>query len=180
MINATLAFLFVTACCMPVHAQQAGFTSDSTHYKTIAVAKPHVQQHLSLLKTTHTIQSEVVKPAISTETIVKMELEEAAQLRLQARHDAREYYKPRGVFWGTMGTTIIYPTAGFITGAVLSVVPPSIGTYDNPNAHLMNDAIYEKAYRKQAHRRRFGNAAAGFGAGVAVLGVITKVIVGRL
>ncbi|MEJ8758412.1 hypothetical protein WG947_15470 [Pontibacter sp. H259] len=126
--------------------------------------------------------SEIVKPA----TIVENDkpyperelLEEAARLRIQARQDAKEYYKPKAVFWGTMGTTILYPVAGLATGTIVSVVPPSINDEHNPNAHLMKEPAYEEAFKKQAHRKRFGNAAAGFGVGIAVLGIVSKVIVG--
>ncbi|NDK56871.1 hypothetical protein [Pontibacter fetidus] len=107
-------------------------------------------------------------------------IEEAAKLRIQARTDAKAYYKPKGVFWGTLGTTILYPAAGLLTGAVVSIVPPVINDEVNPNAHLMKDKAYEEAFKKQAHRKRFGNAAAGFGIGVAVLGIVSKVIVGGL
>ena len=106
--------------------------------------------------------------------------EETAKLRIQGRQDAKLYYKSKGVFWGTMGTTILYPAAGLVTGTVVSVVPPSTASAANPNAHLMKEPAYEEAFKKQAHRKRFGNAAAGFGIGVAVLGVVSKVIVGGL
>ncbi|MBC5775782.1 hypothetical protein H8S95_17035 [Pontibacter sp. KCTC 32443] len=122
----------------------------------------------------------VATPALVIAEPERNEVEEAAKLRIQARQDAKSYYKPKGVFWGTMGTTILYPAAGLVTGAVVSVVPPSTDNADNPNAYLMKETAYEEAYRKQAHRKRFGSAAAGFGIGVAVLGIASKLLVGGL
>jgi hypothetical protein len=116
----------------------------------------------------------------ATATVELEAVEEVAKLRIQGRQDAKQYYKPKAIFWGTMGTTLLYPAAGLVTGTVVSVVPPSINDEINPNAYLMKEPAYEEAFKKQAHRKRFGNAAAGFGIGVAVLGVVYKVVAGGL
>ena len=129
------------------------------------------------------LSEEVKAVTIGEDKVASLEremVEEIAKLRIQGRQDAKLYYKSKGVFWGTMGTTILYPAAGLATGAVVSVVPPSTASVANPNAHLMKEPAYEEAFKKQAHRKRFGNAAAGFGVGIAVLGIVSKVIVGAL
>lgn len=112
-----------------------------------------------------------------TYTDEKTSINEMAQLRLQAKIDANNYYKARGVFWTTMGSTIIHPAAGLATGAVISAVPPAIDSEYNPNRHLMKEPVYREAFQKQARKRKIGTAAAGFGAGAAVLSVIYMVVV---
>ncbi|WP_242921983.1 hypothetical protein [Pontibacter liquoris] len=99
-------------------------------------------------------------------------LAEAGQMRLQARQDALAYYKPRGVFWTTLGATVFNPVAGLVTGAVVSVVPPVVAAAGNPDNALLKDPIYREAYRKQARKRKIGHAAAGFSAGAAVLSAV--------
>lgn len=115
--------------------------------------------------------------AAHTYTDEKTSINELAQLRLQAKLDANNYYKAKGVFWTTMGSTIIHPAAGLATGAVISAVPPAIDSDYNPNRHLMKEPAYREAYQKQARKRKMGNAAAGFGAGAAVLSIIYMVVV---
>ncbi|WP_162428256.1 hypothetical protein [Pontibacter pudoricolor] len=162
-----LLILFAAlAICIPASAQKSSF---ATNYSFMPYQP---------------VLPEEVKPVTIVEAKVtsleRETMEETAKLRIQGREDARLYYKSKGVFWGTMGTTILYPAAGLVTGTVVSVVPPSTATVANPNAHLMKEPAYEEAFKKQAHRKRFGNAAAGFGIGVVVLGVVSKVIVSGL
>ena len=101
-------------------------------------------------------------------------------LALQAKLDAKNYYRAKGVFWTTMGSTIIHPAAGLATGAVISAVRPSTESDHNPNRYMMKEPVYRAAYEKQAHRRKAGKAAAGFGVGAAVLGVISLVALGGI
>lgn len=101
-------------------------------------------------------------------------------LALQAKLDAKSYYKAKGVFWITLGSTILHPAAGLVTGSAISAVPPSTESGYNPNRYMMKDPVYRAAYDKQAHRRKAGKAAAGFGVGAAVLGVISLMAVGGI
>ncbi|WP_460880160.1 hypothetical protein [Pontibacter rugosus] len=96
-------------------------------------------------------------------------------LEEQAKRDAKAYFKAHGVFWTTMGATLISPAAGLATGAATSAVSPNINTDYNPNRHLMKEAAYREAYQKYAKRRKVGKAAAGFGVGAAILGVVYMV-----
>lgn len=101
-----------------------------------------------------------------------LNLQERQELILQGRMDAKAYYKGKGVFWTTMGSTIINPLAGFATGSVISAVRPDVEAGYNPNRHLLKDPVYRKAFEEQAHRRKIGKVAAGFGAGVAVVSLL--------
>lgn len=102
---------------------------------------------------------------------------EMAELRLQAKLDANAYYKARGVFWTTLGSTIMHPAAGLVTGAVMSAVTPNINSDYNPNRHLLKEPVYRETYLKQARKRKIGKAAAGFGAGAAVISVVYMAVV---
>lgn len=104
------------------------------------------------------------------------DLQERQELVLQGKLDARAYYKGKGVFWTTMGATIINPLAGFATGSVISAVRPDVELGYNPNRHLLKDPVYRKAYEEQAHRRKIGKVAAGFGAGVAVVSLLYVIV----
>ena len=118
-----------------------------------------------------------VEVAAHTYSDEKTSINELAQLRLQAKIDANNYYKARGVFWTTMGSTMLHPAAGIATGAVISAIPPEIDSDYNPNRHLMKEPAYRESYQKQARKRKIGKAAAGFGAGAAVLSVVYMVVV---
>lgn len=120
-------------------------------------------------------------PMDAPELIYKDEIsstENHRLLALQAKLDAKNYYKAKGVFWTTLGSTILHPAAGLATGSVISAVPPSTASDYNPNRYMMKDPVYRAAYEKQAHRRKAGKAVAGFGVGAAVLGVISLVAMG--
>lgn len=122
-------------------------------------------------------------PAVAPELVYKDEMsspENHRLLALQAKLDARSYYKARGVFWTTLGSTILHPVAGLATGSVLSAVPPNTASDLNPNRYLMKDPVYQAAYQRQARRRKAGRAAAGLGVGAAVLGVISFAAMGGI
>ncbi len=107
----------------------------------------------------------------------QISLTDIAELRLQARADAQVYYKARGVFWTVMGSTIMHPAAGFATGVLVSSISPEIDSDHNPNRHLMKEPIYRETYHKQARKHKIAKAAAGFGAGAAILSAIYMVVV---
>lgn len=126
----------------------------------------------------HVKRMEAANPATAPEISYKQEaldLQERQELILQAKLDAKAYYKGKGVFWTTMGSTILNPVAGFATGTVISAIKPHVEADDNPNHYLQKDPVYQKAYKEQAHRRKIGKAAAGFGAGVAVLSILSAI-----
>ncbi|SIT88398.1 hypothetical protein [Pontibacter indicus] len=87
------------------------------------------------------------------------------ELMYQGRHDALLYYKGQGPLWGTAGATFLFPPVGLVTGIVTAAVPPSVDNMFHPNYQLMKEPVYRDAFKKQAHKRKVGKAAAGFGIG---------------
>ena len=162
-----LTLIVAIVVCVSADAQKVSF---ATNYSSL---NDKTGQNYYEVKQVTIVEKETANPE-------REMMEETAKLRIQGREDAKLYYRSKGIFWGTMGTTILYPAAGLVTGTIVSVVSPSTASAANPNAHLMKEPAYEEAFKKQAHRKRFGNAAAGFGVGVIVLGVVSKVIVGGL
>ncbi|MBD1397291.1 hypothetical protein H9Q13_08955 [Pontibacter sp. JH31] len=93
----------------------------------------------------------------------------ADDLVYQARQDAMMYYKGQGPLWGTAGATFLFPPAGLVTGIVMAAVPPNVDATFHPNYQLMREPVYRQAFQKQAHKRKVGKAAAGFGIGFGAL-----------
>lgn len=130
---------------------------------------------LSRQEVAHVKRMDAKNPTSAPEISFEQEalsLQERQELILQAKLDAKAYYKGKGVFWTTMGSTIFNPLAGFATGTVISAVRPNVESDYNPNRHLLKDPVYRNAYEEQAHRRKIGKVAGGFGAGVAVVSVL--------
>jgi len=90
----------------------------------------------------------------------------ANELVYRGRQDALMYYKGQGTLWGTAGATFLFPPAGLVTGIITASVRPNIDATFNPNMQLMQEPVYRDAFQKQAHRRKVGKAAAGFGIGM--------------
>jgi hypothetical protein len=92
------------------------------------------------------------------------------EMNNQGRLDARQYFKSRGVFWGTAGATFIsmpaYGLGGIATGAVIAATPPKRRNMIVPDQALLNDPNYVSGYQKQAQRQKLGKAAGGFGVGL--------------
>jgi hypothetical protein len=91
------------------------------------------------------------------------------ELRFKGRQDALMYYKGQGPFWGTAGATILFPPAGLVTGIVTAATPPNVDNIFYPDYQLMKEPVYREAFKKQAHRRKVGKSAAGFGVGFGAL-----------
>ncbi|SIQ71016.1 hypothetical protein SAMN05421545_1158 [Pontibacter lucknowensis] len=87
------------------------------------------------------------------------------ELMYQGRHDALMYYKGQGPLWGTAGATFLLPPVGLVTGIVTAAVPPNVDNLFHPNYQLMKEPVYREAFKKQAHKRKVGKAATGFGIG---------------
>jgi hypothetical protein len=154
-------------------------SGDSVHYRffndtggpLLAMARQEVA-HLKLTA------SEDPEKALGNDFVEeKVYVAKTAELRLQAKLDANTYYKAKGVFWTTMGSTIMHPAAGLVTGAVVSSISPNINSEFNPNRHLLKEPVYRETYLKQAKRQKMAKAAAGFGAGAAVVSVIYMIVV---
>ncbi|WP_347157505.1 hypothetical protein [Pontibacter chitinilyticus] len=152
--------------------------SDSIYYRyfsdvdgpAFALSRQDVAQ-VQFIEATTTLQPEGL-----TYTDEQTSISDIGEMRLQAQRDAKAYFRPRGVFWTTMGATVLNPAAGLVTGTVVSVVPPNIESDYNPNHQLLKNEVYREAYQKQARKRKIGTAAAGFGAGAAVLSMVYMVV----
>ncbi|WP_299706680.1 hypothetical protein [uncultured Pontibacter sp.] len=91
------------------------------------------------------------------------------ELILKGRQDALMYYKGQGPLWGTAGATFLFPPAGLVTGIITAAVPPNVDDMFHPNYQLMKEPAYRDAFKKQAHKRKVGKSAAGFGIGFGAL-----------
>lgn len=129
-----------------------------------------------LQEVAHVKLMDAARPASAPERsyeLEKIRLKERQELILQAKLDAKTYYKGKGVFWTTMGSTILSPLAGFATGTVIAALPPDVEAGHHPNRDMLKDEVYRNAYKEQARRRKIGKAAIGFGAGVAVVSILS-------
>ena len=75
-------------------------------------------------------------------------------------------YQGGGAFWGTAGATFLYTPAGLLLGIIVAAAPPSVDKNVYLNRDLLNDPDFRAGYKKQAHKRKVGKAAAGFGIGL--------------
>ena len=100
----------------------------------------------------------------------------AGQYSLQGKADARNLYKGRGAMWGTFAATALFPPAGLVTGTVVALTPPEIQNLPLDPA-LRNDPDYMKAFKKQAHNKKAGKTAAGFGLGLVAYTILYTALV---
>lgn len=94
----------------------------------------------------------------------------AAQRTELGRQDSRKYYRPdKGVYWGTMGATVMgWGYGGIAAGSVMALSAPPRRNLNAPQPELLDDPAYYNGYRRQAQSRKLGKAAAGFGTGIGV------------
>ncbi len=97
------------------------------------------------------------------------------QLYQQGRMDAISHYRGNGAMWGTAAATL-YPPAGLITGVIVGAVPPNPSNFYTPTPELLQHPAYMQGYKAQAHRRKIGKAAAGFGIGLGTFFVMALFI----
>jgi hypothetical protein len=100
----------------------------------------------------------------------------AEELRFKGRQDALMYYKGQGPFWSTAGVTVLFPPAGLVTGIITAAIPPNVDNILYPNYQLMKEPVYRESFKKQAHRRKVGKSAAGFGVGFGALIALALVL----
>ncbi len=100
------------------------------------------------------------------------------ELYLKGRQDALLYYKGRGAFWGTFGPSAYFPPAGLVAGLIIGSKSPKVTHLVVSEEEFRLEPNYLRGYKDQAHRRKIGKAAAGFGAGVGVFAVIFLVLSG--
>jgi len=92
----------------------------------------------------------------------------AEEMYIWGRKDARTYYRANGALWGSAASSLVllYGLAGPI---IIGAVPPNINPNDLPYQNLTNDVNYMRGYKKQAHNKKIGNAAAGAAIGTATI-----------
>ncbi|NVO83649.1 hypothetical protein [Hymenobacter terrestris] len=100
-----------------------------------------------------------------------------AQRTALGRQDSRKYYKPdKGVFWGTFAATVTTFYGGPVVGGAIALTPPKRYNLNAPQPDLLNDPAYYDGYRRQAHNRKLGKAAAGLGVGAGTLAVFGSIL----
>jgi hypothetical protein len=91
------------------------------------------------------------------------------------RRDARTYHRANGALWGSAASSLVllYGLAGPI---IIGAVPPDINPNDIPNQNFTKDENYMRGYKKQAHNKKIGNAAAGAAIGTATIFTVAIVL----
>ncbi|UOQ72895.1 hypothetical protein [Hymenobacter cellulosilyticus] len=115
----------------------------------------------------------IKQPAVASSGLVGLSRSEAMR---QGTADARKYFRAPGTFWGTYGATLVNPLAGLVTGVAVGGSRPPTHNLTVPDANLLQNPDYVRAYRQQAKNQKLGKAAAGFGAGMGTLLVVVAVI----
>ncbi|QMU28076.1 hypothetical protein [Adhaeribacter radiodurans] len=149
-------------------------TSDSLQSLTLSLPKTEVFMIQYANGTTELIKIEVPLDTLG------LPVKSAEELYAQGRRDARLTYKGKGVFWGsaaagatslfTGGTTLAIPVA-------MAVTPPSRVALRVPDQRLAQNRDYMNGYRKQAHWRKVGKAAAGTGTGILASAALVVAVV---
>jgi hypothetical protein len=120
---------------------------------------------------------EVFTENLPSETTAKTAVADPAYMYQKGRQDARSYYSGTGAMLGSAASV-------FLAGPVVPIIIGAI----KPKAHnnhvlpytSLQDPNYVRGYEKQAHNRKIGKAALGFGVGtgVGVLYLIMSVMGG--
>lgn len=149
-------------------------TTDSLQGPTLSLAKTDV-----FMVQYANGNTELIKLDVPTDNTGKP-VQSPESLYQQGRRDARIHYKSRGTFWGSAaaGATSLF-TGGItlVAPIAMSVTPPRLGTLGVPDVNLAQNPDYLKGYRKQAHYRKVGKAAAGTGTGILGSAVLITAVV---
>ena len=149
-------------------------TVDSLPSSTVSVAKAEV-----FMIQYANGNTELIKLALPTNDSGKP-VQSAESLYQQGRRDARLYDKGRGTFWSSAaaGATSLF-TGGItlVAPIAMAVTPPRLGTLGVPDAGLAQNPEYLRGYRKQAHHRKVGKAAAGTGTGILASAALVVAVV---
>ncbi|AHJ99494.1 hypothetical protein [Hymenobacter swuensis] len=98
----------------------------------------------------------------------------------QGRRDARTHFRAPGAFWGTYAATVgtigYLGVGGVATGVAVSMSEPKPKNFIVPESSLLQNPDYVAGYRRQAQKKKLGNAAGGFGAGVVTVGALVVVL----
>jgi hypothetical protein len=86
----------------------------------------------------------------------------------KGQSDAKKYFRTSGVFWGSFGSTLINPTIGIPTTAILAAVKPNSENFKTPYPALLKNENYFKGYEKGAKKKKFAKSLTGFGTAVGI------------
>jgi hypothetical protein len=103
--------------------------------------------------------------------------ENADVMYRKGQADAKLYFRTNGVFWGSFGSTLIYPPFGIPTTAILASVKPNRENFRTSNPALLKNENYLKGYEKGAHRKKVAKSLTGFGTAAGIwVGLVIVVI----
>ncbi|PSR53441.1 hypothetical protein AHMF7605_07840 [Adhaeribacter arboris] len=123
--------------------------------------------------------TELIKIEIPLDTL-GLPVKSAAEFSRDGRRDARLLYKGKGVFWGSAAAGAMSWFTGGATLAIpvaMAVTPPSSRTLRVADPRLAQNRDYMQGYRKQAHWRKVGKAAAGTGTGILASAALVVAVV---
>ncbi|MFM2155398.1 MAG: hypothetical protein RL516_147 [Bacteroidota bacterium] len=124
----------------------------------------------------------ILKYANGTRDVFSLEslvatYENADVMYNKGQADAKLYFRTSGVFWGSFGSTLIYPPFGLPTTAILASVKPNRENFRTSNPALLKNENYLKGYEKGAHKKKIAKSLTGFGTAVGVwVGLILVVV----
>jgi hypothetical protein len=127
------------------------------------------QQQINQLPNVNSAADEYAVASSASAGSVPLNASMTEELIFKGRQDALMYYKGQGPLWGTAGATFLFPPAGLVAGIITAAVPPNIDNTFHPNYQLMREPAYRQSFQKQAHKRKVGKAATGFGIGFGAL-----------
>lgn len=119
---------------------------------------------------------EVITQETANEDLAALTPEMAYQ---RGRQDARRFYKDSSVFWGSAAAGVgSLATAGISLAIplVVAATPPKVSPRRLPDPRLIDNKEYMRGYRKQAHNKKIGKAAAGAGTGIVTGAGVTLVV----
>jgi hypothetical protein len=129
-----------------IYAVIAGVSDDLVQYR---------QPPDTILQTLPKAQIDVISYADGHRDDLKSERQNAASMmQFRGRSDATMNYEAKnsGKGWTGATTIILTPLVGLIPALACSARPPSDGNLLYPVSDMMNQPVYARAYREQAHR----------------------------
>jgi hypothetical protein len=127
----------------------------------------------------------ILKYANGTRDVFSLEspvitTENADVMYNKGQSDAKLYFRTNGVFWGSFGSTLIYPFFGIPTTAILASVKPNRENFRTSNPALLKNENYLKGYEKGAHRKKVAKSLTGFGTAAGIWVGLVIVVVASL
>ena len=96
----------------------------------------------------------------------------------RGRADAARSYQNPGAFWGSLGATLYGgPLLGAVAPATITAHAVAASNLAAPQPALLNDPVYNGAYRMEAQRTKNRRAWTGYGLGVGVWVVLIGLVV---